>query len=78
MSTERTYIMLKPDAVRRDLIGIILSRFEDTGLNMEAMRRLNVSSEQSSELYKEHEDKPFYANLIDYIHSGPVLCKSFM
>ena len=61
--------MLKPDAVRRDLIGIILSRFEDTGLNMEAMRRLNVSSEQSSELYKEHEGKPFYANLIDYIHS---------
>jgi len=65
--------MLKPDAVRRDLIGIILSRFEDTGLNMEAMNRLNVSSEQSSELYKEHEGKPFYANLIDYIHSGPVV-----
>ena len=70
MSTERTYIMLKPDAVRRDLIGIILSRFEDTGLNMEAMRRLNVSSEQSRELYKEHEGKPFYVNLVDYIHSG--------
>ena len=54
MSTERTYVMLKPDAVRRDLVGNILSRFEDTGLNMEAMRQLNVSSEQSSELYKEH------------------------
>ena len=73
MSTERTYVMLKPDAVRRDLVGNILSRFEDTGLNMEAMRQLNVSSEQSSELYKEHEGKPFYANLIDYIHSGPVV-----
>jgi len=65
--------MLKPDAVRRDLIGTILSRFEDTGLNMEAMQRLKVSSEQSSELYKEHEGKPFYVNLIDYIHSGPVV-----
>ena len=73
MSTERTYVMLKPDAVRRSLAGSIVSRFENSGLKMEAMCHLNVSSEQSGELYKEHDGKPFYQNLISYIHSGPVI-----
>ena len=73
MSNERTYVMLKPDAVRRNLVGSILSRFEGTGLQMEAIKHISVSSEQSSELYKEHEGKPFYQDLIGYIHSGPVV-----
>ena len=73
MSTERTYVMLKPDAVRRGLVGSIVSRFENSGLKMEAMCHINVSSEQSGELYKEHDGKPFYQNLINYIHSGPVI-----
>ena len=73
MSTERTYVMLKPDAVRRGLVGSIVSRFENSGLKMEAMCHINVSSEQSGELYKEHDGKPFYQNLINFIHSGPVI-----
>ena len=73
MSYERTYVMLKPDAVRRNLVGTILSRFEGTGLKMEATRQINVEPDQSRELYKEHEGKPFYSNLINYIHSGPVV-----
>ena len=73
MSTERTYVMLKPDAVRRGLVGSIVSRFENSGLKMEAMCHIKVSSEQSGELYKEHDGKSFYPNLINYIHSGPVI-----
>jgi nucleoside-diphosphate kinase len=73
MSIERTYVMLKPDAVRRSLAGSIVSRFENSGLKMEAICHINVSSEQSGELYKEHDGKPFYKNLISYIHSGPVI-----
>ena len=73
MSTERTYVMLKPDAVRRNLVGNIISRFENTGLVMEAMRRIKVLPKQSSELYQEHDGKPFYQSLLDYIHSGPVV-----
>ena len=73
MSNERTYVMLKPDAVRRNLVGNILSRFEGTGLKMEATRQINVKPDQSRELYKEHEGKPFYQDLINYIHSGSVV-----
>ena len=73
MTNERTYVMLKPDAVRRNLVGSILSRFEKVGLKLESLRHINVTSEQSSELYKEHEGKPFYQSLLSYIHSGPVV-----
>ena len=73
MSNERTYVMLKPDAVRRNLVGNILARFESTGLKMDSLKHMNVTPEQSSELYKEHEGKPFYQDLLNYIHSGPVV-----
>ena len=73
MTNERTYVMLKPDAVRRNLVGLILSRFEKVGLKLESLRHINVTSEQSSELYKEHVGKPFYQSLLSYIHSGPVV-----
>ena len=62
--SERTFVMIKPDAVRRGLVGKILSRFENSGLSMVAMRRLT---------YAEHDGKPFYQKLLDYIHSGPVV-----
>ena len=71
--SERTFVMIKPDAVRRGLVGKILSRFENSGLSMVAMRRLTVTSNISSALYAEHDGKPFYQNLLDYIHSGPVV-----
>ena len=71
--SERTYVMLKPDAVRRGFTGRILQRFEDAGLQMAAMQRLAVSEVQSKALYAEHEGKPFYDSLLTYIHSGPVV-----
>ncbi len=70
---ERTYVMIKPDGVARGLVGRILSRFEDAGLDMLALCHLNVTKEQSTELYKEHVGKPFYEKLLEYIHSGPVV-----
>ena len=73
MSDERTYVMLKPDAVRRGLVGRIVQRFEDVGLRLVAMRRLAVSEAQSAQLYAEHEGKPFYPKLLAYIHTGPVV-----
>ncbi|MBV15731.1 MAG: nucleoside-diphosphate kinase [Euryarchaeota archaeon] len=71
--SERTYVMLKPDAVRRGFTGRILQRFEDAGLQMAAMQRLAVSEAQSKALYAEHEGKQFYDSLLTYIHSGPVV-----
>ncbi|HIG63160.1 MAG: nucleoside-diphosphate kinase [Candidatus Poseidoniia archaeon] len=71
--SERTYVMLKPDAVRRGFTGRILQRFEDAGLQMAGMQRLAVSEAQSKALYAEHEGKPFYDSLLIYIHSGPVV-----
>ena len=71
--SERTYVMLKPDAVRRGFAGRILQRFEDAGLQMAAMQRLAVSEAQSKALYAEHEGKPFYDSLLTYIPSGPVV-----
>lgn len=70
---ERTYVMIKPDGVARGLVGRILSRFEDAGLLMVALSHLDVTEEQSAELYKEHVGKPFYESLLEYIHSGPVV-----
>ena len=71
--SERTFVMLKPDAVRRGLAGRILQRLEDAGLRMVAKQRLDVNEAQSGALYAEHEGKPFYDSLLTYIHSGPVV-----
>jgi nucleoside-diphosphate kinase len=70
---QRTYIMIKPDAVARGLVGKILSRFEDTGLTFERLEHGMVTAEQAAANYAEHEGKPFYAGLIAYITSGPVV-----
>jgi nucleoside-diphosphate kinase len=70
---QRTYIMIKPDAVARGLVGRILARFEDTGLRFERLEYGMVTAEQAAKNYVEHEGKPFYTGLIDYITSGPVV-----
>lgn len=70
---QRTYIMIKPDAVARGLVGRIVARFEDTGLKLERMEYGVVTAEQAAANYREHEGKPFYAGLISYITSGPVV-----
>ncbi len=70
---ERTFILLKPDAVQRGLVGEIIKRFEQRGLKLVAMRMVQVSNELASEHYAVHEGKPFYEGLIDYITKSPVV-----
>lgn len=69
---QRTYVMIKPDATARGLIGRILARFEDAGLVIERLEFGVVTPEQAAANYAEHEGKPFYDGLIAYITSGPV------
>ena len=73
MAIEKTYSMLKPDAVRNHHIGEIVSRIERAGLVIERMELANVTPEQAAANYAEHEGKPFYDGLISYITSGPVV-----
>ncbi|MBK5211801.1 MAG: nucleoside-diphosphate kinase [Coriobacteriia bacterium] len=70
---EKTYIMIKPDAVKRGQVGRIISRFEDTGLTLERLELAVLTTEQAAANYAEHEGKPFYDGLIEYITSGPVV-----
>ena len=70
---ERTFIAIKPDGVKRGFIGKILQRFEDKSYKIVALKMLNVTSEQAKKHYAEHEGKPFYPSLIEYITSGPVV-----
>ncbi len=73
MASERTLILVKPDGVQRKLIGTIVSRIENKGLNLIAMKMLNVTSELSKQHYAEHVEKPFYPDLEEFITSAPVL-----
>ncbi|OWT33293.1 nucleoside-diphosphate kinase [Methanobrevibacter sp. 87.7] len=70
---QKTYVMLKPDAVGRRLMGKIISCFEEKGLKIVAMKLRMISEELAKEHYGEHKDKPFFEGLIEYITSGPVL-----
>ncbi|MBI4440611.1 nucleoside-diphosphate kinase [Candidatus Woesearchaeota archaeon] len=69
----RTFVMLKPDAVQRGLMGAILTRFEQTGLKIVGMKMVWVTQELSRKHYVEHVDKPFYKGLEKFITEGPVL-----
>lgn len=70
---QKTYCMIKPDAVARGLIGRIVGRFEDVGLTVERLELGVVTPTQAASNYAEHEGKPFYAGLVEYITSGPVV-----
>jgi nucleoside-diphosphate kinase len=70
---ERTYVMIKPDAVSRCLIGRIVTRFEDAGLAIERLELAQLTREQAAANYAEHEGKPFYEGLVAYMTSGPVV-----
>ena len=71
--TERTLVLIKPDAVARQLIGEIISRIERKGLNIVALELRHVSEELASQHYAEHEGKPFFGSLLEFITSGPVV-----
>ena len=73
MAVERTFSIVKPDAVARNLIGEIYSRFEKGGLRIVASRMLRLSEEQAAGFYAEHDGKGFFADLVAFMTSGPVV-----
>jgi len=70
---EHTYVMIKPDGVRRGLVGEVLGRLERKGLRLEQIRGLTIDEELANRHYAEHADKPFFGELIAFITSGPVV-----
>lgn len=69
---EKTFLMVKPDGVQRQLIGDIVSRFERKGLQMVGAKLMTIPVELAEQHYGEHKGKPFYDNLVQFITSGPV------
>ena len=70
---ERTLVLLKPDAIQRGLAGEIISRLEGRGLRIAGLKLMQIDEATARKHYAEHEGKPFYQGLIDYITSGPVV-----
>ena len=73
MSVERTLSIIKPDAVARDVIGEICSRFEQAGLKIIAARMKLLSRAEAEEFYAVHSARPFFADLVNFMTSGPVM-----
>ncbi len=73
MALERTFSIIKPDAVSKNLIGKIYSRFEKAGLRVVASRMMHLTREQAGEFYAVHKARPFYGELVDFMTSGPVM-----
>jgi nucleoside-diphosphate kinase len=70
---QRTLVLVKPDGVKRGLIGEIISRLEKKGLKIVAMRMLQMDKSMARRHYAVHEGKPFFAGLVDFITSGPIV-----
>jgi len=73
MPLERTLVLLKPDCVQRRLMGQVISRFEEKGLNLIAMKMMQVTPALSKQHYAEHVQKPFYPGLEKFITASPIL-----
>lgn len=73
MAVERTLSIIKPDAVAKNAIGQILARFEGAGLKIVAARMMHLSREQAGAFYAVHRERPFYADLVSFMSSGPVM-----
>lgn len=73
MAVEDTFVMVKPDGVRRRLVGEVISRLERKGLDLRHIRKLTISEETAGRHYAEHVDKPFYPDLLEFITGGPVV-----
>jgi nucleoside-diphosphate kinase len=72
-STEETLIVVKPDGVRRGLVGEIIGRFERKGFVVKKLQMLTMSKPQAKEFYSVHREKPFFGELVTFITSGPVV-----
>lgn len=73
MSIERTLSIVKPDAVAKNVIGEIYSRFEKGGLSIVAAKMMHLTQEQAEGFYAEHKERPFFADLVAFMTSGPVV-----
>ena len=73
MASERTLILVKPDAFERGLTGEIIGRFERKGLRIVALKHMQVANELATRHYAEHEGKPFFGELVEFITSGPLV-----
>ncbi len=76
MAIERTLSIIKPDAVAKNVIGEILSRFEKAGLRVIAARMIHLSQEQAEGFYAVHKERPFFADLVSFMTSGPVMVQA--
>src|SRR3954466_417251 len=77
MATERTLILVKPDAFARGLSGEIIARFENKGLKIVAAKHMTVTEDLAKQHYGEHEGKPFFGELVEFITSGPIVALVF-
>jgi nucleoside-diphosphate kinase len=73
MSTERTLSIIKPDAVAKNIIGKIYSRFESAGLRIIAAKMIHMSADQAGGFYAEHKGRPFFNDLVEFMTSGPIV-----
>ncbi len=73
MAIQRTFSIVKPDAVAKNVIGEIYSRFEKAGLNIVASKMLHLDDEKAGGFYAEHKERPFYKDLVEFMTSGPVM-----
>ena len=76
MSVEQTLSIIKPDGVQKNLIGEIYGRFEKAGLQIVAAKMLHLSQQQAEGFYEVHSERPFFADLISYMTSGPVVVQA--
>ena len=70
---ERTLVLIKPDALKRDLVGEIINRFERQGLRLVSIKMLRLNESEAMAFYAVHKDKPFFKELVNYMSSGPIV-----
>ena len=73
MTIQRTLSIIKPDATKRNITGKIITFFEETGLNIIAQKKVQLTRTQAQEFYAVHSDKPFFQDLVNFMTSGPII-----
>jgi nucleoside-diphosphate kinase len=77
MTSEKTFVAIKPDGTAKKIVGKVINRFEDLGFNLLGLKLINVSKELAEKHYAEHKDKPFFGELVAFITSGPVVAMAW-